>query len=146
MKIEVKKRNSNPDNYADLLDRVNANGGEKQNFETQFDYRWNGQAKPKNGLMDSLNGDIHRNDSGLKPLKDYLNQMIDMHFEMNKEYFAKKRKYKTEFIQVKVWWWRNLFLLRQIFIELRNPKKQLGIAVHRPQCEAGSGCGFWWYV
>jgi hypothetical protein len=39
MKIEVKKRNSNPDNYADLLDRVNANAGEKQNFETQVDYR-----------------------------------------------------------------------------------------------------------
>jgi hypothetical protein len=49
-----------------------------------------GQAKPKSGLIDSLNVDKQRNDCGLKPLKDYLNQMTDMHLEMNKEYFAKK--------------------------------------------------------
>jgi hypothetical protein len=35
-----------------------------------------------------------------------------------------------------------LILLRQIFIDRRRGK-QLGIAIHRPQCEAGSGCGFW---
>ncbi|WP_426092397.1 hypothetical protein [Flavobacterium sp. DSR3-2] len=83
-------QNANPDNYAYPLDRVNANGGEKQNFGTQVDYRLNGQAKPKNGLIDSLNVDKRRNEYGLKPLKDYLNQMTELHFEMNKEYFSKK--------------------------------------------------------
>lgn len=90
MKKEVKKGNANPDNYAYLFDRVNANAGEKQNFGTQVDYRINGQAKPKNGVIDSLNVDKRRNEYGLKPLKDYLNQMTEMHFEMNKEYFVKK--------------------------------------------------------
>lgn len=90
MKKEVKKGNANPDNYAYLLDRVSANGGEKQYFGTQADYRLNGQAKPKNGLIDSLNVDKRRSEYGLKPLKDYLNQMTQMHFEMNKEHFAKK--------------------------------------------------------
>ena len=90
LKKEAKKGNANLDNYAYLLDRVNANGGEKQSFGTQVDYRVNGQAKPKNGLIDSLNVDKRRNEYGLKPLKDYLNQMTEMHFEMNKDYFAKK--------------------------------------------------------
>jgi hypothetical protein len=90
MKKELKKGNANPDNYALLLDRVNVNSGEKQNFGTQVDYRLNGQAKPKIGLIDSLNIDKRRIEYGLKPLKDYLNQMTEMHFEMNKEYFAKK--------------------------------------------------------
>ena len=90
LKKEAKKGNANLDNYAYLLDRVNANGGEKQSFGTQVDYRINGQAKPKNGLIDSLNVDKRRNEYGLKPLKDYLNQMTEMHFEMNKNYFAKK--------------------------------------------------------
>ncbi len=70
MKKEVKKGNANPDNYAYLLDRVSANGGEKQYFGTQADYRLNGQAKPKNGLTDSLNVDKRRSEYGLKPLKD----------------------------------------------------------------------------
>ena len=90
MEKEVKKGNANPDNYAYLFDRVCANIGEKQNFGTQVDYRLNGQAKPKNGLNDSLNVDKRRMQYGLKPLKEYLNQMTEMHFEMNKEYFAKK--------------------------------------------------------
>ncbi|QIH39233.1 hypothetical protein G7A72_10615 [Flavobacterium sp. Sr18] len=90
MKKELKKGNANPDNYALLLDRVNVNSGEKQNFGTQVNYRLNGQAKPKIGLIDSLNIDKRRIEYGLKPLKDYLNQMTEMHFEMNKEYFAKK--------------------------------------------------------
>ena len=90
MKKEVKKGNANQDNYAYLCDRVNSNGGIKQYFGTQVDYRLNGQAKPKNGLIDSSNVDKRRNEYGLKPLKDYLNQMTELHFEMNKEYFSKK--------------------------------------------------------
>lgn len=90
MEKEVKKQNANPNNYAFLMDRVNANNGKKQLFGTQVDYRLNGQAKPKNGLVDSLNVDKRRMEYNIKPLKVYLNQMTEMHFEMNKEYFAKK--------------------------------------------------------
>ncbi|WP_026709183.1 DUF6624 domain-containing protein [Flavobacterium frigidarium] len=90
MKKAVKRGNANPNNYAYLMDRVNSNNGEKQMFGTQVDYRMNGQAKPKNGLIDSLNVDKRRSEYGLKPLKDYLNQMTQMHFEMNEDHFAKK--------------------------------------------------------
>jgi hypothetical protein len=86
----VKIGNANPNNYAYLLDRVNANNGERQMFGTQVDYRINGQAKPKNGLVDSLNVDKRRKEYNLESLKTYLNQMTEMHFEMNKEYFDKK--------------------------------------------------------
>ncbi len=46
----------------------------KQNFGTQIDYRLNGQATPKNGLIYSLNINKRRNEYDLKPLKDYLNK------------------------------------------------------------------------
>jgi hypothetical protein len=90
MNKAVKIGNANPNNYAYLMDRVNANNGEKQMFGTQVDYRLNGQAKPKNGLVDSLNVDKRRKEYNLESLKTYLNQMTEMHFEMNKEYFDKK--------------------------------------------------------
>ena len=90
MKKAVKKGNANPNNYAYLMDRVNANSGEKQLFGTQVDYRINGQAKPKNGVVDSLNVNKRRKKYNLDSLKTYLNQMTEMHFEMNKDYFYKK--------------------------------------------------------
>ncbi|EKT2069283.1 hypothetical protein O8E88_001080 [Flavobacterium psychrophilum] len=90
MNKAVKKGNANPNNYAYLMDRVNANNGEKQMFGTQVDYRMNGQAKPKNGLIDSLNVDKRRKEYDLDSLKKYLNTMTEMHFEMNKDYFDKK--------------------------------------------------------
>lgn len=97
MEKAVKKGNANPNNYAYLNDRVKANNGEKQIFGMQVDYRENGQAKPKNGLIDSLNVDSRRKKYQLEPLKKYLNELTEMHFEINKEYFNRKGVVKPTF-------------------------------------------------
>lgn len=91
MDKEVKKGNANPNNYAYLYDRVEANAEHKQLFGTQVDYEVNstGRAFPKYGLVDSVNIDKIRKEYGLEPLKVYLNQMTTMHFEMNKEHYQK---------------------------------------------------------
>lgn len=91
MNKEVKKGNANPNNYAFLYDRVEANAKRKQLFGTQVDYEVNstGRAFPKFGLVDSANVDNIRKEYGLEPLKVYLNQMTTMHFEMNKEHYQK---------------------------------------------------------
>jgi hypothetical protein len=91
MDIEVKKANANPNNYAYLYDRVKANAGEKQLFGTQLTYEvaTTGRAIIKNGLSDSANVDSLRKAYDLPPLKDYLNQMTTLHYEMNKEHYQK---------------------------------------------------------
>lgn len=99
MKKEAKKGNVNPNNYAYFTDRVKANNGEKQLFGTQVDYRSNGQAKPKNGLIDSLTVDKRRKEYNLVDLKTYLNEMTEMHFEMNKGYFNTKGITKANLYQ-----------------------------------------------
>lgn len=87
MDIEVKKGNAHPQNYAYLFDRVQVNAGKKQMFGTQVDYEVDrtGRAKPKNGLIDPVNVDKLRVNYKLEPLKDYLNMMTEMHYEMNKK-------------------------------------------------------------
>lgn len=89
MDIEVKKGNANPRNYAYLFDRVQVNAGKKQMFGTQVDYevKGSGRAIPKNGLIDSVNVDKLRLNYKLEPLKDYLNMMTEMHYEMNKKHY-----------------------------------------------------------
>ena len=91
MDKEVKKGNANANNYAYLYDRVEANAGHKQLFGTQVDYEVNttGRAFPKFGLVDSVNVDKIRKEYNLGTLKDYLNQMTTMHYEMNKEHYQK---------------------------------------------------------
>lgn len=90
MKKEVKNTNANPNNYSLLYDRVQVNRGLKQLFGTQVTYEITGRAIPKIGLTDSANVDKLRKEYSLEPLKDYLNQMTTMHYEMNKEQFEKK--------------------------------------------------------
>ncbi len=92
MDVEVKKSNANPQNYAYLFDRVQVNAGKKQMFGTQVDYavQTTGRAKPKNGLIDSVNVDKIRKEYMLGPLKDYLNLMTQMHYEMNKKNYQDK--------------------------------------------------------
>ena len=87
MDKEVKQHNADPNNYAYLYDRVQVNAGQKQKFGTQLDYdvEKTGRAFPKYGLEDSVHVDNIRADYHLGPLKDYLNQMTIMHYEMNKE-------------------------------------------------------------
>lgn len=89
MKKEVQRKNTNPANYAYLRDRVNINKGLKQEFGTQVDYSFENQrvkAFPKNGLIDSANVDMNRKQYNLEPLKDYLNSMMRLNYEMNKEF------------------------------------------------------------
>jgi len=90
MKRQVKKKNANPSNYAYLLDRVNVNAGKKQVFGTQLTYETEttGRAKPKIGLVNPDQVNRLRKEYGLKPLKDYLNEMTLMHFEMNKKHYS----------------------------------------------------------
>lgn len=90
MEIEVKKNNANADNYALLYDRVKINSRKKQLFGSQVVYNEFGQAKPKNGLIDSVNVDLIRKKYGLEPLKDYLNFMTESHYQMNQDYYKKK--------------------------------------------------------
>ncbi|WP_426476095.1 DUF6624 domain-containing protein [Chryseobacterium sp. CBSDS_008] len=90
LKKEVSKKNASPDNYALLYDRIKVNNGEKQLFGTQIEYKKNGQAKPKNGLIDTINIDKLRKKYNLDPLKKYLNLMTERHFNMNKDIFLKE--------------------------------------------------------
>ena len=92
MEKEVKKDNANPNNYAYLYDRVQINSEQKQKFGTQvtYDVKNTGRAYPKIGLLDSINIDIIRKEYDLKPLKEYLNEMTKMHYEMNLDHYQKK--------------------------------------------------------
>lgn len=92
MEKEVKKDNANPKDFAYLYDRVQINSNKKQKFGTQVEYEseTTGRAFPKNGLVDSANVDAIRFKYGLTPLKDYLNNMTIMHFEMNKDQYEKQ--------------------------------------------------------
>ncbi len=92
MEKEVKKGNANGENYAYLFDRVQVNANKKQKFGTQVTYEveTTGRAFPKVGLLDSANVDLLRKEYGLTTLKEYLNMMTEMHFQMNKESYVKK--------------------------------------------------------
>ncbi len=91
MDREVKLGNADSNNYAYLYDRVKVNAGEKQLFGTQVTYETEttGRAILKNGLIDSINVDKLRKEYGLESLKDYLNEMTTMHYEMNREHYEK---------------------------------------------------------
>jgi hypothetical protein len=85
---QVQKKNADARNYGLLTDRVNLNIGKKQVYGTQVSYRDNGQAHARN-LKNSAKVDQLREEIGLEPLEEYLNQMTLSHFEMNKELFIK---------------------------------------------------------
>ena len=90
MKIEVDKGNAIPSNYGLLVDRVKINTGEKQVYGTQVTYNFEtGQAYPK-ALADSSAVNERRKAVGLPPIESYLNQMTEMHFEMNKKMYQQK--------------------------------------------------------
>lgn len=87
---QVKKNNAEKSNYAMLEDRVGINMNKKQRFGTQVTYNSDGQAIPKNGLIDSINIDRLRLEYGLPTFNEYYNQMTVSHFKMNKDYFLKQ--------------------------------------------------------
>lgn len=92
MEKEVSRGNANAKNFAYLYDRVQTNAQKKQKFGTQVDYEvaTTGRAFPKYGLIDSANVDALRSQYDLSTLKEYLNMMTTMHFEMNKAQYEKK--------------------------------------------------------
>jgi len=97
MKKEVDKQNAISTNYGLLVDRVNLNTGKAQIYGTQVTYNMNnGQAYPKK-LADSINVNERRKSIGLKPIEEYLNEMSEIHFEMNKEYYSDKGITKMTF-------------------------------------------------
>lgn len=82
-----------------LEDRVAINLNKKQRFGTQVTYNANGQAVPKNGLVDSVNIDRFRLEYELSSFKEYYNEMTKSHFEMNKDYFLKQGITKPKLYQ-----------------------------------------------
>lgn len=85
MEVEVAKGNAKASNFAFLTDRVRKNAGLKQVYGTQVTYNMQiGQAYPR-PVEDSLKVNDRRKAIGLEPLEDYLNQLTEMHFEMNKQ-------------------------------------------------------------
>lgn len=105
LKIEVEKKNANPQNYGLLVDRVLINTGKPQLYGTQVTYNSFGQAYPID-LADSSNVNKRRIELGFEPLEKYLNSMTQMHFEMNKDLFIKMgilepRLYKTQMDSIK---------------------------------------------
>lgn len=76
--------------YAMLEDRININLNKPQRFGSQVTYNDQGQAVPRNGLVDSTAVDSLRNAYGLPAFKEYYNDMTRMHFEMNKKMFLDK--------------------------------------------------------
>lgn len=90
MKKEVEKGNADSRTFGLLVDRVKLNTGQPQIYGTQVSYNMEiCQAYPRN-LEDSINVNKRRAEIGLEPLEEYLNNMTQMNFEMNKEYYAKK--------------------------------------------------------
>lgn len=84
MEVEVANNNADSRDYGLLVDRVKLNTGQAQVYGTQVQYnKHTGQAYPKR-LIDSINVNERRKSVGLYPIEEYLNDMTEMHFEMNK--------------------------------------------------------------
>jgi hypothetical protein len=101
MKKEVAKQNAISTNYGLLVDRVNLNTGKAQIYGTQVTYNMNtGQAYPRR-LEDSIHVNQRRKSIGLEPIEKYLNEMTEMHFEMNKDYYSDKGITNPTFYKIK---------------------------------------------
>jgi hypothetical protein len=83
MKKELDRNNTDAIDYAYLTDRVLLHNGQKQLYGTQVMY--NGtlcQAYPK-PVADSTALDTRRKKIGLGPIRVYLNEISQVHFDMN---------------------------------------------------------------
>ncbi len=90
MKTEVDKDNADPRLYGLLVDRVKLNMGQAQVYGTQVEYNTDTcQAFPKH-LADRDQVNQRRQTIGLEPIEEYLNQMTQSHFEMNREFYSKQ--------------------------------------------------------
>jgi hypothetical protein len=100
MKPQLARHNADPRNFAYLTDRVMINTGQKQVYGTQLAYNTDScQAVPR-PLTDNLNVDSRRATIGLEPIEVYLNDMSQMHFDMNKAVYEKKGIHQPKLIPV----------------------------------------------
>jgi len=100
MIIEVERKNADATNYAYLMDRVLKNKGKKQLYGTQVRYVEDFWVVPQ-PLQDSINVNKRRKEVGLSTIEDYLNNVMELHFEMNKTIYEKNdlqspRKYENK--------------------------------------------------
>ncbi|MGE7774442.1 DUF6624 domain-containing protein [Chitinophaga sp. NPDC101104] len=85
MEKEVKRKNADVQHFAYLTDRVALNTGRKQVYGTQVTYNTDScQAYPR-PVADSSRLNARRAAAGLEPVENYLNDMSEMHFEMNRK-------------------------------------------------------------
>lgn len=89
MKLEVDRDNASAQDYAYLVDRVRKNKGKKQLYGTQITHDANMWAIPE-PLEDSLKVNERRIAIGLVPIETYLNEYMEIHFEMNQAYYEKQ--------------------------------------------------------
>jgi len=90
LEIEVSRKNASPSHYGLLTDRLRLNTGRKQLYGTQVTYNLEtAQAYPR-PTDDSLNLNARRLELGFSTIESYLNDMSQMHFEMNREYYIPK--------------------------------------------------------
>lgn len=84
---EVKVGNVSGKNFAFLTDRVRLAQGKAQIYGTQVDYNTDiAKVFPKN-LVDSLNVNKRRKKIGLESIEEYLNEVVKIHFKMNKLHY-----------------------------------------------------------
>ncbi|MBW1294367.1 DUF6624 domain-containing protein [Aquimarina litoralis] len=97
---EVDRNNADASNYAYLMDRVLKNKGKKQLYGTQVKYIEDFWIIPE-PLQDSVNVNKRRNEVGLSSIEDYLNEMMEIHYQMNKAIYEQNglkgpRKYEIK--------------------------------------------------
>jgi hypothetical protein len=90
MKKQLDRKNASSVDYAYLTDRVRLNTNRKQVYGTQVTYNVDScQAVPK-PLEEPQKVNLRRKQVGLEPVEEYMNQMSEMHFQMNREMYEKK--------------------------------------------------------
>ena len=83
MYVEVQKQNADSRKYAFLTDRVQKNQGKKLIYGTQLDYNlFTGRARPL-PTIDPLNLNKRRQEVGLEPIEEYLDDMTKSHLQGN---------------------------------------------------------------
>jgi hypothetical protein len=90
MEKQVAVSNASSADFAYLTDRVRLNTGNHQLYGTQVTYNTDScQAYPK-PLEQPGTVNERRKAMGLPPLEEYLNQLSESHFWMNKSVYEKK--------------------------------------------------------
>ena len=89
MKEAVEAGQANPKNYAYLIDRVAMNAGEPLVYGTQLQYSSDFWVSPL-PTRDSAMLDKRRAAVGLPPIETYLNEVMEMHFQMNETVYRER--------------------------------------------------------